>query len=121
MSGSSSSEELPEDDRFYLDQIRQRPSRLNAQPMRQVINRLMARRGYGQVQAAEGIATWWAEVVGPELAASTRPGRVQRGKLIVEVEDACTRQALHFEESRILDGLRQRAPGLKIRGLDLRG
>ncbi|GIW98950.1 MAG: hypothetical protein KatS3mg111_2283 [Pirellulaceae bacterium] len=109
-----------DDEQWLLSQIKQQPSRLRAKRMGRVINRLMAQRGYGQIEAAGELEHAWRELVGDLLADATRVGRIYRGNLIVEVSDPSARQQLHFEQSRILKQLRARFPQLKIRGLSIR-
>ena len=56
----------------------------------------------------------WREVVGEPLAASTRPLRVQGRTLWVYVENAVLRHHLSFLVPKMLERLREVAPGSTI-------
>jgi predicted nucleic acid-binding Zn ribbon protein len=112
-------DDLSEEERQLLAGIRQRPSRLNATPIRQVMRSLMSRRGYGQTQASRLIDEHWADAVGLDLANATRPGNVSRGVLVVYAESSMVLQELNFQKKQILAKLAELAPQMSIR--DLRG
>jgi predicted nucleic acid-binding Zn ribbon protein len=54
------------------------------------------------------LVTGWAEVVGPAVAAQTRPLGVQRQVLMVATSSAVWAQTLSFERVRLLEKLNQR-------------
>lgn len=111
-------EGLGEDELWDLQSIRQRPTRLNAKPIRQVMRKLMNQRGYGQTQAHESLQQHWPQAVGDELGAMTRPGNINRGVLTVYAESSIAAQELNFMKKQILTSLAAAFPQVRI--VDLR-
>lgn len=101
-----------------LAQIRQVKSRLNAKPIGGILRRLVAERGYAAEQAQRLTQEQWRAAAGPELSRQTRPGKVSRGVLYVEVSDNIVLQELHFQKRSILKSLQAASPEAKI--IDLR-
>ena len=56
------------------------------QPLGEAIRKLLAERGWQQRAAAGSAIGRWAEIVGPELAAHTRPERLTDGELVVATD-----------------------------------
>ncbi len=63
----------------------------------------------------------WAEAVGAEFAAHTRPAALRRGVLEVMVDNAVLLQELaHFHKRRLLEQLRRQLPGTTLTDLRFR-
>jgi predicted nucleic acid-binding Zn ribbon protein len=63
----------------------------------------------------------WAEVVGPEHAAHSRPGALRRGVLEVIVDNAVLLQELaHYHKRRLLEQLRRQLPDTPLTDLRFR-
>lgn len=56
----------------------------------------------------------WPTVVGPEIAARTRPTRVENGVLYVHVDHGAWMQELHFIEKDLIGKLREQVPGVSL-------
>lgn len=110
---------INDDDANYLAGIKQRPTRLNAKRIGSVVRQLMARSGYGQVQAAEELQTQWEIAAGPMLARTTRAGNIARGVLTVHVSDSSSLQELAMCKRQILATLSKNYPEANIK--DIRG
>ncbi|HID78103.1 MAG TPA: DUF721 domain-containing protein [Planctomycetaceae bacterium] len=85
-----------------------------------ILAELMARSGYGRVQAA---ATWeaaWREVVGRELAGQTRVGRLRRGRLDVIVVNSTLLQEMAFRKAELVKALQRRLPDEGLREIRFR-
>jgi len=67
-----------------------------------LVSQLMARRGYAQVFAAEGLQAIIQAEVGPAIAGSLRVGNVKRGVLHIYVVDSVTMQELTFRQRALL-------------------
>jgi Dna[CI] antecedent, DciA len=104
---------------WHLSQIKQRPTHLQAKPIRTVMRRLMSERGYAAIQATASLNEVWAVAVGVLLAKSTRPGKITRGTLNVAVSDSGVIQELHFHKREILAALKSHLPECKISDLRL--
>jgi len=88
--------------------------------MGDVINRLIAQRGYLQTLGNEQLREAWQAAAGPELAGATQPGNIRRGVLEIFAGDSCLIQELTFRKSQLLARLSQVAPEMKIRDLRFR-
>lgn len=88
--------------------------------MRNVISDLLVRRGYAQVNAADRCLEVWTDVVGPDLARLSRPGRIRKRVLQVIVTNSAAVQELTMRRQDILRRLAKQAPELNIDGLKFR-
>jgi predicted nucleic acid-binding Zn ribbon protein len=114
-------EPTPEErEQFDLAQIKQSNSRLFARPISSVMRKLLAEKGYGAVEAAQGLIDVWPSLVGAKLAAATRVGKVSKGVLHVEVNSSLALQEVHFQKSTILKALQTQLPAHKITDLRFR-
>ena len=75
--------------------------------MGDVVNRLIARRGYARVQQTDQIVEAWKQAVGEDLAEMSRPGNLRRGVLEVFAESSVVLQELTFAKPGILHSLNQ--------------
>lgn len=100
----------------YAQRVRGRdPARMS-----DVLNDLLARRGYLQTLAAEQLLAAWQAAAGAELAADTRPGKQRGGILEILAADSCLVQELTFRKAELLRRLREQAPHIKVRDLRFR-
>ncbi len=88
--------------------------------MGEVVNDLIARRGYLQSKTAEALKNAWQQVVGDDLARRTEVGKVRRSVLDVFVKNSVVLQELSFQKAKILKRLHTTEPGKKIRDLRFR-
>ncbi len=110
--GRNQAEKNQED--WDLAQIRQRPSRYDVKKVGASVRRLMTRSGYGQTQAAEDLQRIWAEAVGEQLAARSRPGTIARGSLRIHVADSPTMQEIYFLKRQLISKLQAQMPSVKL-------
>ncbi len=89
-------------------------------PIGNIVAELLARRGYGRLQAADACGAAWQQAVGPALGGQTRAGQVRRGVLEVWVTNSTLVQELSFEKARLLSVLIELLPEEKIRDLKFR-
>lgn len=83
----------------------------------EVLNELLARRGYAQVQAGERLAEAWSAAAGAELSALTQPGAIQRGVLNVATTHTLAVQELQIRQAELLARLQELAPELGVRAI----
>jgi predicted nucleic acid-binding Zn ribbon protein len=107
-----------EDVRWLVGQVRPEPHRA-PQPIADVLSRLLARRGYGNLQLSRELVELWTRVVG-ELASRSRPAGFKRGVLEVTVQDSVTLQELTFQQKPLLQRLQESAPHLNVTRLRFR-
>ena len=72
-----------------------------------IIQQLMSRRGYGEVQSASALEGSVTAVVGAQVAASIRVGNLKRGVVWIYAQDSPTLQELTFQKRAILRRLQQ--------------
>jgi predicted nucleic acid-binding Zn ribbon protein len=65
-----------------------RPRRDDPQPLIAAVGGLLSARGWRQRAAVGAVFGRWAEVVGPDLAAHTRPEAFEDGELVVAADSA---------------------------------
>ncbi|HBJ34610.1 MAG TPA: DUF721 domain-containing protein [Planctomycetaceae bacterium] len=82
-----------------------------------LISQLMARRGYAQVFAAEGLQAALETEVGSTLAAAVKVGNIKRGVLNIYVTDSVTMQELAFRKRSLLKKLQEAQPDRVITDL----
>ena len=107
-----------EREQWELAQIKQGHSRLFARPIGSVMRKLLGEKDYLSVQSAQDVVDAWTRIVGEPLAKSTRPGKVSKGVLLVEVASSLALQEIHFQKTRILKALQADLPAYKL--VDLR-
>ena len=91
------------------------------EPLKEILSRLFAARGWGRKQGRLRLEEVWAEVAGPELAPHTRVGTLRRGVLEVLVDNAVLLQELaHFRKRRLLEQLRGRLTNVPLTDLRFR-
>jgi len=99
-----------------------RPGRLpgavgDAKLLGSLVDRLMARRGYAQSFASDGLQASLAAAVGPNLAGSVGIGNLKRGILHVHATNSVALQELTFAKRAVLQRLQQDHPDSGIREL----
>ena len=117
----SNREPTPEEvERWELAQIKQGHSRLFARPIGSVMRKLLAEKDYGAAQSAQDLADVWTRIAGPTLAPVTRPGKVSKGVLLVEVANSLALQEIHFQKTKLLKALQTELPAHKVTDLRFR-
>ncbi len=88
--------------------------------MGDVLNGLLARRGYAREQAAAADEQAWREAVGEPLAGQSRSGELRRGVLEIIVRNSAVLQELAFQKKCLLEKLVRANPDRKITDLRFR-
>ncbi len=86
----------------------------------EVMNRLLARKGYAQIQQAQQWDAAWVAVAGDRLSAASRVSRHNRGVLEIIVRNSSVLQELTFQKQTLLKKLRSAADVPSIRDLRFR-
>src|SRR5262245_28543181 len=91
------------------------------EPLKEILGRLFASRGWGRRQERLQLEEAWAETAGAETARHTRIGSFKRGVLEVLVDNAVLLQELaHFQKRHLLEGVRRRLEGTAVTDLRFR-
>ena len=85
-----------------------------------VVSRLLARRGYAQVEGTVELQQVWQQTVETGLATHSRPAHLRRGVLEVYVRNSAALQELTFQKKRLLQQLQMTSLGQQIRDLRFR-
>lgn len=83
----------------------------------EVVSELIARRGYGRVQARTSLEEAWRTAAGPALASQTRVGAVRRKALEIVVAHSTLVQELTFQKHNLLRELAKVLPDETIADL----
>ena len=106
--------------RFLQEDLeRKRPPRRRPQRIRESVAKLMARRGYGQIQTGARRRELWRKAAGA-MAKHSQVSEVRRGTLIVIVRSSLVLQQLTFQQSQLLRRLSELAPEEQITRLQFR-
>lgn len=90
-------------------------------PLSSAISELIALRGYARRQADRDLREIWGEVAGPGWAAQSRPVKVARGILQVEVTSAALWSELTaFHTPELTRRLQRAAPHLRVKSIRFR-
>ena len=102
------------------DIARRQRYRAGPKRMGDVVNELMTRRGYAQLQSSAQCADAWRAAAGSALASHTAPGNIRRGVLEVFVRNSAVVQELTFRKKKLIAELTRLAPDLKVRDVKFR-
>ena len=61
----------------------------------------------------------WPEIVGEAVARRSAPRCIIKGQLYIEVENSAWMQEIRFHQGKILERIKERFPGLKLKGIRL--
>lgn len=75
------------------------------EPVRQILDRVLGSGPLKKKRETAEVWAVWAEAVGPSIAAHTKPLRLERGTLTVEVDSAAWHHQLHALQGKILHEL----------------
>lgn len=87
---------------------------------RDVINTLMARKGYNQIEANEDLQLAWESVIDPRMMGKTRATKIKAGKLEVVVNSTLLNQELTFNKSNLLAKIKDSPIGNRIKDIRFR-
>jgi len=85
-----------------------------------VLNELLARRGFARVQATEKLHRAWQSAAGEVLAAHSKVCGLRRGVLEVRVANSALLQELSFRKVALLRDLIREAPDESIQDVRFR-
>ena len=85
-----------------------------------VLNELLARRGFARVQAADTLQRAWHSAAGELLAAHSKVSGLRRGVLEVIVANSTLLQELGFRKRTLLRDLAKEAPDESIQDVRFR-
>ena len=84
------------------------------------LSKLMARRGYAQIESAGERDEVWRATVGQQLAQYTRVGNIRRGVIEVTVSNSAVLQELTFRKADLVRRIAKALPDQKIRDVRFR-
>ena len=85
-----------------------------------VLNQLMAKRGYNQTRSNQQREQVWAEATGEPLASQSRAVKLSRGVLTVMVVNSSVMQELVFQQMILVKKINELNPELQIKSLRFR-
>lgn len=84
-----------------------------------MLGRVLRRMRVSDSDASFTIFSRWREIVGDTIADHVTPKRLDKGRLLVEVDEPAWATQLRFLEARVLSTLRERV-GDEVTALDIR-
>jgi Dna[CI] antecedent, DciA len=91
----------------FSDQLTRRQRYRKTPPSaKDLVNRLFAARGYGQLQSKEDLQSHWTNAVGVKWEKQTRVGQLRRGVLEVFCSNSILCQELMFQKQKLIRSLR---------------
>ncbi len=103
------------------DLVRQRQRFLRKEKSAsQIVNQLLARKGYQQQQSGRELDTAWMEIIGSQLGQKAKAGTIQQGVLEIIVTSSSVSQQLNFKKKNLLKSLQERLPQNKIKDIRFR-
>ena len=86
-------------------------------PIREILEDLTRSRGWKKRMDEERAILSWPEVVGSKIGTNTKPLKVRRGKLFVEVKSSVWMNELMFLKGEIISKLNQRLESQVVRDI----
>lgn len=84
------------------------------------IAQALKERGWSRLVEQHKSFQFWEEVVGPAIAANSRPVDIRDNFLIVQAKSAAWRSEIAFQKDEILAALNRRLKGNHLKGLKLK-
>lgn len=94
-------------------------SGVQPKPLRSVLNRLLAKRGYNQTLGDASLQEVWQQTVPEAWRAGTRIKKYNRGVLEIVVDNPITLQQMEFSKHQLVKQLQQTAPEKRIKQIRL--
>lgn len=94
-------------------------SRRDPKPLAEVLGKVLRRMKVSDETSAIGLFAGWRSIVGDTIADHVVPKRLEKRRLVVEVDDPAWATQLKFLEAQLLTTLRERA-GDEVDSLDIR-
>ena len=88
-------------------------------PLSEEVNRLLHRLGSPNIDTVSGVFGLWKELVGDQVAQHASPVKLDRGRLLIEVDDPAWATHMKFLERDICTSL-SHVTGTTISGIDVR-
>jgi predicted nucleic acid-binding Zn ribbon protein len=98
-----------------------RPRREDPQPFNAALGGLLSARGWRQRAAVGGVFGSWAEIVGPQLAAHTRPESFDDGELVVLADSDAWAAQVRLLAPQLLRRLGEELGAGTVRKVRVRG
>jgi predicted nucleic acid-binding Zn ribbon protein len=113
---------LDEDDFAQVLKEAQQRQRFPRAPVRiaDVMSRLLARKGYAQLQQGLEWEAAWSDAAGDQLSKNSRVGKTNRGVLEITARNSAVLQELTFQKRQLLKKLQAAAGANNLRDLRFR-
>lgn len=90
------------------------------QPIGKVLGQVLINNRYASTEANTALADAWTAVVGQAIAKRSQPTGVRRGNFEVTVAHSAIAQELSFDQPRLVRGLQEKLPEVKITNVRFR-
>jgi hypothetical protein len=89
-------------------------------PISDAMDRFLRHLKSAPVDTLTGLRTSWAEIVGPQMVAVSRPVSLVEGVLVISCDDSTWAAQLRWMEQSICSEVRNQFPGVQIKGIRVR-
>ncbi|MFW2382620.1 MAG: DUF721 domain-containing protein [Acidimicrobiales bacterium] len=89
-------------------------------PIAAAMDRFMRHLKSAPVDTLTGLRTSWEEIVGPQMVGVTRPVSLTEEVLLISCDDSAWAAQLKWMEQSICNAVRERFPGVQIKGIRVR-
>lgn len=90
------------------------------EPIRGILKKLLKRLGKKERLTEEEMVSAWAEVVGTQAAAHSRPASFRRARLVVNVDDSGHLYELTLKKKDVITELEGRLKGRRLKDIRFR-
>jgi predicted nucleic acid-binding Zn ribbon protein len=91
----------------------------HGKPLGEILPGVLKNLGITERIEEESLFGSWREIVGDAVARRSAPRRINKGILIVGVENNAWMQEIRFHRKEILARIKERFPGVPIKGIRL--
>lgn len=98
-----------------------RPDDRDPQPLRRVMGRMIAERGWQTPAAVHGVIGRWAEIVGPGIAPHCQPEKFEDGRLVVRADSDNFATHVRWLAPKLLARINQELGDGTVTWIEVRG
>lgn len=90
------------------------------EPVGDALDRLLKHLRSAPMDTLTGIRSQWIDIVGPTLAAVSRPVTIQDGLIVIGCDEPTWAAQLRWMEGTICSKVQERFAGVEVRGIRVR-
>lgn len=84
---------------------------------KEIINRLLSRKGYSQTKSHEQLQKIWEKTVDPRMKNQTKAVGIRAGSLTIMVQNAVVNQEMAYQKKELLNKIKSSAIGGQVKNI----